>query len=93
MTTVTFKSTKEIQRLLHLVHRDLARTRGNIVIAQERIDAEKASDRPILPGSMRKQALRILETGPEQQKILEDAQNALRAALVEARESGEMPYE
>lgn len=90
MTTVTFKSTKEIQRLLHLVHRDLARVRGNILIASERLEAEEHAGKPILAGTMRKQAQRIMESGPDQQKVLEDAQNALRAALNDARGRGEV---
>lgn len=85
-----FKDPKEVQRLLHLVHRDLARVRGNILIAQERLAEEELAGKGILPGSMRKQAYQTIETGPEQQRVLEGAQNALRAALTAARERGEV---
>lgn len=92
MITVQFNSIQEIHRVLHLVHRDLARVRGNILMAQERLDYDKnrGPNEKGLPGNVRKQSYKVLESGPEQQQVLEAAQEALRAALADARGNGEV---
>ena len=89
---VKFNNPQEIHRILHLVHRDLARVRGNILMAGERLEANRNRDpnQKQLPGSVRKQAEDTLRTGPEQQRVLEGAQEALRDALAKARERGEV---
>lgn len=77
----------EIQRLLYLVHRDLARVRGNIVMAEEKLEEMKDPNHKA-PGRIRKKALQTIATAPEQRAVLEGAQEALQEALRQGREAG-----
>lgn len=88
--TVKFDSPEEIHRLLHLASRDLARVRGHMVMAAERLEIEAKAGRPILAGRQRHSAQKTIETGPGQRKVLEQAIDAMRDALAGAREEGKI---
>jgi len=82
-----FTDEKEVQRILYLLHRDLARVVGNQVIAEEQLEAHK-SGAIRLSGRMRERAERTVQTTPEQERVLRGAQNALRDALKHAQKNG-----
>lgn len=76
-----------IERILFLIHRDLARVRGNIIMAEEKLESFKDPNVKV-PGRIRDKAQRTLQTAPKQQAVLEAAQGALQDALREARAEG-----
>jgi hypothetical protein len=71
----------EMQRIALLVHQDLARVRGNIVMAEEKIQGR-------LPGKVRQRALETIRTGPEQRDVLEGAREAISEGLKQCRKKG-----
>lgn len=79
-----FGNEQEIQRILYLVHQDIARCEGNIILAQRKMDRHTSGEAP-LAGRMRRKAAQVLDTTPAQIEVLVGAQNALRTALREAR--------
>lgn len=80
----TFNDEKEVQRILYLLHRDLARVVGNQVLAEEQLEAHKVGAIR-LSGRMRQRAEQTVATTPEQERVLRGAQNALRDALKHAQ--------
>lgn len=84
---VVFESEQALQRVSYLIHRDLARTLGNIQIAQERL-VEAQQTRNSLPGNQRRKAVQVLATAPEQAQVLRGAQEAVQSALRAARNQG-----
>lgn len=84
---VAFESEQALQRVSYLIHRDLARTLGNIQIAQERL-VEAQQTRNSLPGNQRRKAVQVLATAPEQAQVLRGAQEAVQSALRAARNQG-----
>ena len=83
-----FDDEQQVQRLLFLVHQDLARVVGNIVLSEEKLDDAKAAGIR-LPGRIRTKAVEVLKTAPDQEKRLRATQEALQAGLKAARERGE----
>ncbi len=79
----------EIQRMLYLIHRDLARVEGNIVLARRKLDSARIGSYS-LPGNVRKKAVQTIETAPAQAQVLYGAQYALQQALKVARDQGEL---
>lgn len=84
---VEFSSVQEINRVAYLVHRDLARVEGSVVLAKELFsEAEEEGRR--LPGRVRSKAKATLDAAPEQARVLRGARAALQRALRVARENG-----
>lgn len=75
----TFDDEQQVQRLLFLLHRDLARVVGNQVLAEEQLEAHRNGHR--LSGRQRERAERTVATTPDQERVLRGAQAALRDAL------------
>jgi hypothetical protein len=86
-TVAIFDDDQEVQRALYLVHRDLCRVLGNIVIAQERVEADEHSDdddeRPT--GRQRQKAHDTLRSAPQQAVNLRKTQRALQKAVLASR--------
>lgn len=80
---VEFKDKREIDRILLLLSQDRARIVGHRVIAEETL-----AD-PSVSGGKRDRARQIIETTPEQEKVVRDAQQACREGLRRWRESNE----
>lgn len=81
--TATFESEQAVQRLIKLAYAELCRVEGSILLAEERI--EKADGR--MAGRQREQAENTIAKGPKQAGVLEEAIDALRAALRASREA------
>lgn len=80
MITATFQNEEEVQRILFLLHRDLARVVGNQILAQEKLDDHQSGVRR-LSGRMREKAQQTVETTPKQEEVIRNAQGALQDAL------------
>lgn len=72
----------EIERLNLLVHQDLARVRGNQVMAEEKLSKSK------LAGNIRKRAIDTINGTPHQRAVLEGAREALSEGMKICRQRG-----
>lgn len=76
---VEFDDIRQVDHLLHLVFRDVARAEGSLVIAERRLKAHTEGAQS-LPGNMRRSAVQCVESAPEQIRVLWDTHAALRRA-------------
>jgi hypothetical protein len=83
--TVEFQDERQVQRILFLLHRDLARVVGNEVLATEQLEAHNRREIR-LSGRQREKAQQTVNTTPEQEQVIRGAQSVLRDALKNAQQ-------
>lgn len=80
---IEFETEQEAQRVLYLLHQDLAKSEGSVVLAQQTLDAYTEGEK--VGGHKREQAEKTLRSAPKHIATVRAAQKAVRAGLEASR--------